>query len=76
MLISTTVLFVLGALIMLIGMLAYELIKSLRSDRDLYRELYEQSEERSSQLVAELFPEASDYNLAVFNAKFDRSQLN
>ena len=61
---------------MLIGMLAYELIKSLRSDRDLYRELYEQSEERSSQLVAELFPEASDYNLAVFNAKFDRRQLN
>ena len=73
---SENVLYAIGAATVLIGMLLYEIFNSLRRDRNMYRDLWRQSDQRMSKLVAELSPEAKELDLGEFNARYDRSRLN
>lgn len=74
---SEVVLYEIGVVIVLIGTLLYEMFNCLRRDRDLYRDLWQESnQKRMSELDAQLSPEAKKLDLAEFNATYDRSQLN
>ncbi len=76
MFVSKTVLCELGMLMGLVGMLIYELIKSLCQDRDLYRKLWRQSDQRMSDELVELSPEAKELDLTEFNSRYNPSRLN
>ncbi|MCR4277964.1 MAG: hypothetical protein NUV80_06915 [Candidatus Berkelbacteria bacterium] len=69
-------LYAIGAIAVLVIAFVHETICYYRRERDLYRELWRQSDQRMSELVADLSPEANELDLTDLNANYNPTRYN